>query len=370
MNKQNGDFIEDCQLPIEDRKSKINMDIIGSFRGKIRGKGLSVVLPEGRDERIVQAARRLKDEDVAQPIVLGKPQQIEAAVEKAGVNLNGIRIIYPKESDKLDAYAEKYSRQRDGIPAVVAKHIVVKPLFYAGMMVACGEADAVVGGIASATATVIQAAVLTIGLGPGIRTPSSYFLMVVPDFSGQKDKPFIYADCAVNVDPTAEQLADIALASAVSARRILGEEPRVALLSFSTKGSAFGASVNKVKEALRIARAREPELAIDGEFQADSAIVPRVAAKKVKSESAVAGKANVLIFPDLNSGNIAYKLTQYMAGAQAIGPFLQGFAKPITDLSRGATVDDIVATVILTLGQLPEKPNLIETKREPLTVKG
>jgi phosphate acetyltransferase len=194
--------------------------------------------------------------------------------------------------------------------------------------------------------------------------------MVVPDFSGQKDKPFIYADCAVNVDPTAEQLADIALASAVSARRILGEEPRVALLSFSTKGSAFGASVNKVKEALRIARAREPELAIDGEFQADSAIVPRVAAKKVKSESAVAGKANVLIFPDLNSGNIAYKLTQYMAGAQAIGPFLQGFAKPITDLSRGATVDDIVATVILTLGQLPEKPNLIETKREPLTVKG
>jgi phosphate acetyltransferase len=235
---------------------------------------------------------------------------------------------------------------------------VVKPLFYGGMMVACGDADTAVGGVASATATLIQAGVLTVGLVPGIKTPSSYFLMVIPKFLGEKDKPFIYADCAVNVDPTAEQLADIALASAVSARRLLGQEPRVALLSFSTKGSAAGASVDKVREALRIARQREPGLAIDGEFQADSAIVPRVAAKKVKYESAVAGKANVIIFPDLNSGNIAYKLTQYMADAQAIGPFLQGFAKPITDLSRGATVDDIVATVILTLGQLLESTAL------------
>jgi phosphate acetyltransferase len=185
-----------------------------------------------------------------------------------------------------------------------------------------------------------------------IKTPSSFFLMVIPDFLGEKDKPFIYADCAVNIEPTAEQLADIALASAISARRILGQEPRVALLSFSTTGSGAGASVNKIRQALKIARQREPDLAIDGEFQADSAIVPRVAAKKVKGQSAVAGKANVIIFPDLNSGNIAYKLTQYMAGARAIGPFLQGFAKPITDLSRGATADDVVSTVILTLGQL------------------
>jgi len=328
------------------------MDIIGVFRDKARGKNLSVVLPEGRDERIIRAARILKDEDIARPIVLGRPQQIDSAMEKAGVNLDGIEIIDPNHSDKLDFYAERYSAQREGISVAVARHVVVKPLFYGGMMVACGDADTAVGGVASATATLIQAGVLTVGLAPGIKTPSSYFLMVIPNFLGEKDKPFIYADCAVNVEPSAEQLADIALASALSAKRLLGQEPRVALLSFSTRGSGAGASVDKVRQALRIARQREPGLAIDGEFQADSAIVPRVAAKKVKDESAVAGKANVIIFPDLNSGNIAYKLTQYMAGAQAIGPFLQGFAKPITDLSRGATVDDVIATVILTLGQL------------------
>ncbi|MHC4642263.1 MAG: phosphate acetyltransferase [Planctomycetota bacterium] len=328
------------------------MDIIDNFREKPRRKNLLVVLPEGRDERIIQAARRLKDEDLAQPIVLGKPEQLEAATKKAGVNLDGIKTINTKESDKLDFYAEEYSRRRDGISAAVAKRIVVKPLFFAGMMVACSDADAAVAGVASATSILIQAGVLTVGLSPGIKTPSSYFLMVIPNFLGEEDKPFIYADCAVNIDPTAEQLADIALASAASARRLLGMEPRVALLSFSTKGSAFGPSVDKVKEALKIARTREPELAIDGEFQADSAIIPKVAAKKVKDESAVAGRANVIIFPDLNSGNIAYKLTQYMAGAQAIGPFLQGFAKPITDLSRGASVDTIVSAVILTLVQV------------------
>jgi phosphate acetyltransferase len=328
------------------------LDILETFKAQARGKNLSVALPEGRDERIIQAARRLIDEKIARPIVLGSPAQIEVAVSRAGVGLDGIETIDPRTSERLEFYAQHYSRRRKSIPLAVASNVVRKPLFYGGMMVACGDADTAVGGVASATATLIQAGVLTVGLLPGIRTPSSYFLMIIPDFLGEPDKPFIFADCAVNIDPTAEQLADIALASAVSARRILGEEPRVAMLSFSTQGSASGPSVEKVKQALALARAREPALAIDGEFQADSAIVARVAAQKVKRESRVAGKANVIVFPDLNSGNIAYKLTQYMAGARAIGPFLQGFAKPITDLSRGATVDDIVSTVILTLGQL------------------
>jgi phosphate acetyltransferase len=335
------------------------MDIITGFAERTRDRNLSVVLPEGRDERVLQAARRLKDRDIARPIVLGTPGQIETALEKAHVDLGDIEIINPKTSDRLDLYTEAYCQHRKDISVAVARHVVVKPLFYAGMMVACGDADALVGGVASATASLIQAGVLTVGLAPGIKTPSSCFLMVIPSFLGGRDKCFIYADCALNVDPTAKQLADIALASAATAGRILDQEPRVALLSFSTRGSAVSPSVEKVKEALKIARARQPGLAIDGEFQADSAIVPAVAARKVKDQSPVAGKANVLIFPDLNAGNIAYKLTQYMAGAAAIGPVMQGFAKPIADLSRGATADDIVATAVLTLGQLAERPNLV-----------
>ena len=328
------------------------MNIIDSFKKKVRGKGLTVVLPEGSDERIVKAARQLKDQAIAEPIVLGRPEQIEAAMEAASVNLDGIKIINPKQSDKLDAYAKKYLGQRDDISLNIARRMVARPLFYAGTMVSVGDAHAAVGGVANATATLIQAGVLTIGLMDQIQTVSSYFLMIIPDFLGEKDKLFIYADCAVNIDPTAEELADIALASAASAKRLLPTEPHVALLSFSTRGSASSPSVDKVKKAVEIAKQRQPELAIDGEFQADSAIVPAVAAKKVKDSSSVAGKANVLIFPDLDAANIAYKLTQYMASAQAIGPFLQGFAKPITDLSRGASVEDIISAAAITLAQL------------------
>jgi len=327
-------------------------DIVGAFLAAVQGRNLTVVLPEGRDARIILAAREIKQRGIAEPIVLGKPEQLESAAQKAGISLKNIRTLNPRESERLDEYARQYVGGRDDVTVAVARRMVMKSLFHGGMMVACGDAHAMVAGAASATATVIQAATLTVGLAPGIGTVSSYFLMVIPSFCGQSDKPFIYADCAVNVDPSAEQLADIALASAQSAHRLLGEAPRVALLSYSTQGSAEGSSVEKVREAVQIVRSQHPDLSVDGELQADAAIVPEVAAKKVKQASAVAGRANVLIFPDLNAGNIAYKLTQYMAGAKAIGPFLQGFAKPMADLSRGASVEDIVTTAIITLAQV------------------
>ncbi|MCC6680279.1 MAG: phosphotransacetylase [Phycisphaeraceae bacterium] len=327
------------------------MDIIQQFIESAKKRTLTVALPEGQDERVITAARRLRDEGIAQPIVLGKPELIEAAATQAGISLDGIDTLDPRDSDKLDAYTRTYVGKRD-LDERVARRMVLRPLFYGGMMVRCGDADTLVAGVATATATVIQAGALTVGYAPGIETASSFFLMVIPSFQGQTDKPFIYADCAVNISPTPEQLADIALASHASAARLLNEEPRVALLSFSTKGSASHIHVDQVNEALVIIKQRAGDLKIDGELQADAAIIPSVGARKVKDAGPVVGHANVLIFPDLNSGNIAYKLTQYMANARAIGPFLQGFAKPISDLSRGASAADIVATTAVCLAQV------------------
>lgn len=324
------------------------MSIVDNFIEKAKAHLRTVVLPEGDDPRVVAAARRLQDEGIAKPIIIGLPEAIEQAAAEAGVAVTDIRQINAKQNEFVEPYAAAYEKQRQ-IKRSIATRMVKKPLFFGGMMVAQGSADAMVAGVAHATATVIQAGALTIGMRPGIETISSFFLMVLPKFLDQADRTFIFADCAVTIDPNAEQLADIALASHASATKLLREPPRVAMLSFSTRGSAAHAHVEKVTHALDLVRQRSPDLMIDGEFQLDSAVVPRVAAKKVKEASPVAGRANVLIFPDLDSGNIGYKLTQYMAGAQAIGPFLQGFAKPISDLSRGASVDDIVATSAIVL---------------------
>ena len=306
-----------------------------------------VIFPESTEERVLKAARRICDMGIAYPILLGIPEEIEKSAAAAGVKLDGIATANMDDEAEKQAVIADFLEETDIMSEKALNRKFKHALNYAAAMVKTGRADCLAAGITYTTGDVILAAQMFIGMEDGLETPSSLGICEVPDYNGSEGNMFAITDCAVNARPSSEELADIAIASAGTVKALLGWEPRIAMLSFSTKGSSAHEDIDKVTEALAAIKRKRPDLKADGEFQLDAAIVPAVAERKVKEPSDVAGRANVLVFPDLGAGNIGVKLLQIFGHALAHGPLLQGFKKPVTDFSRSAPVDEMVGNITM-----------------------
>ena len=325
------------------------MEILKEFKKRAKAIGGKVILPESYDKRILHAAQEIVKQGMAEVVLVGKPDELRTRAKLEGFDISGMEIEDPATYHEIEAFADYYyaKRKKKGITYDEALMTVTKPLYFGALMVKFGKVDGMVAGAANTTGRVIQAALRVVGVAPGLNTVSSSLIMVVPDFQG-KDTTFLFSDCAVVPVPTAEQLADIAIETAQTGRQLLGMEPKVTLLSFSTHGSAEHERVVKVRRAKKLLEERNVDFDFDGELQLDAAIVPTVAERKAPN-SPVAGKSNILIFPEIQSGNIGCKLVEHFAKAQMIGPIIQGLAAPICDLSRGCEWEDVVNTTAIVL---------------------